>query len=123
MPNDRKRRPAGPSSRWSSPPGPAGPVPFRGRMNGLLAIHAHAGSGWCLQPDLAAEPLVTTLGYTTSGDVICMDWPLEDEAAAAAEFACARLRPGGRSQADEIQRKLLGQALWPWLPGAHSGQV
>ena len=52
-----------------------------------------------------------------------MDRPLEDEAAAAAELTGARLRPGGRSQADEIPRKLLGQALGPWHPGTFSRQV
>jgi len=52
-----------------------------------------------------------------------MGRPLEDEAAAAAEFTCARLRPRGRSQAHEIPRKLLGQALGPWHPGAFSRQL
>jgi hypothetical protein len=39
-------------------------------MNGLLAIHGRSGSGWGAQPDLTGEPLVATVSYTTSRDVI-----------------------------------------------------
>ena len=101
----------GPSSRWSSPPGPAGPVSCGDRMNGLLAIHGRSGSGSSSQPDPTAEPLVATRNYTTSRDMIPMhprfpgawvrevqvlrrlDRAVDDQGLAA--FAADRGRQGG----------------------------